>query len=267
LTNPEAAIFHKAACYITGRLPISTRAGHKQVKCRGTGWVNAGLTLSPHKEAGNFLVGRHTLCQWSTKGCRIPCVGTAGRGSMDLSKLSRIARTLALAYNEEIFVNAVATEIVAASKLAGTSGLLLAYRTNLASDLTWLAHDIAQLAKTASPYPITFYDYTKNQDPFLLGRSLYVTRAHSHHNMKKTERLLPLGLPISVVFDITKHQPLPTTWMGSPVIDGVHHDLWFLDAEPYLDADKTVIVGLRLIGSEHKKNIARAGLLAVQPAC
>jgi hypothetical protein len=87
---------------------------------------------------------------------------------------------------------------------------------------------------------LAFYEYTKNWD----------TKATDHHvTLSRSENItdqqvldaVSRGLSVAVVFSTKRGQPLPTTYLGIPVIDGDLSDDRTRDP-------KGCIVGLRAKG-------------------
>lgn len=120
--------------------------------------------------------------------------------------------------------------------------LIPAVRVNGTSDLPWLA------LMMASEFPnVVFYDYTKHARAWeRVTPNYHLTFSHSETNEAETMRALDHGLNVAVVFDTKKGSPLPSTFLGRPVIDGDLHDLRFLDGY------KGSVIGLRAKGPAKK---------------
>jgi len=261
--HSEQAACAWAALALVGKRNIITTNQAKLNKAVESGirWVNAGLTLSPAKEAARFFKrGWMGMCEYACPACIVGCVGKGGQGRMPTHKVVRSGRTIALAYDYERFATLTAREIRNLGQDADYRGLSLGFRTNIASDLPWLAGD---LRRRVCPEPnVRFYDYTKDPDAMYLDDG--VARALSRTGDGDTfvvSAALHDGLPVAVVFDVKKHE-LPTHWHGAVVIDGDLHDLWFLQ----LARNAKTVVGLSLKGTRHERAVSRARGFAVDPS-
>ena len=76
--------------------------------------------------------------------------------------------------------------------------------------------------------------------------------------MNECIEALSMGSPVSVVFNRTKGQELPTEWNGYKVIDGDEAD------DLMLDNDGSYILGLRFKGSKAEMQQAVESGFAVQ---
>lgn len=114
------------------------------------GGLAAGLTLAPASEGG------WNVCARSTEGCRRACVvWHGGNGGRDSVRLSRVARTQALAADPQAAMEAIRREIETLAKRR--TDPIKAVRLNVASDLPW--ERVAGFLDALPP--IACYDYTK----------------------------------------------------------------------------------------------------------
>ena len=66
---------------------ILTAGNTKIVKGEELGYLTKGIHFSPADKSG------HEVCRWRSKGCTKACLDTAGRGQMQFTQDSRIAKT------------------------------------------------------------------------------------------------------------------------------------------------------------------------------
>ena len=78
-------------------LSVDTNA--KTVKGQRKGYMTGILYLAPSDQSGVM-----NTCPHATKGCRIACLYTAGRGAFDNVKQARINKTKWLAKDRQGFV-------------------------------------------------------------------------------------------------------------------------------------------------------------------
>ena len=214
---------------------ILTAGNTKIVKGEKLGYLTKGIHFSPADKSG------HEVCKWRSKGCTKACLDTAGRGQMQFTQNSRIAKTKRFFEDRIAFMAQLVSEIGNAIKLATKKEMTACFRPNLTSDLTW--EDIADgNGKTImEQYPETqFYDYTKSfqrMAQFLNGSLTYgerqfpsnyhLTFSRSEHNDISCSVVLQMGGNVAVVF----RDQLPCTWKGFEVVNGDANDLRFLDKQ------------------------------------
>ena len=205
---------------------ILTQGNAKIVKGEDLGYLTKGIHFSPADKSG------HEVCRWRSKGCTKACLDTAGRGVMDFTQNSRIAKTKRFFEDRITFMAQLVKEIGNAIKLATKKEMTAVFRPNLTSDLTWEDIDSGNGKTILDQYPDTqFYDYTKSfgrMAKFLNGdfpSNYHLTFSASEHNQKLVEMVLAMGGNVAVVF----RNQLPATWKGFEVVNGDENDLRFLD--------------------------------------
>ena len=199
-----------------------------------TGYLVKILYLAP-----SWLSG-HNTCGFASLGCILGCLNLAGRGPMNSVQQARIRRTQWLYSDRQGFMVKLSHEIHNHAKLAARQGLKPAIRLNGTSDICW-EHIRIDGQTIFDLHPdVMFYDYTKfpiatrQQLPanYYLCQSYSEDRPHVDVSQRN----------LAVVFH---GKALPTTWQGTPVIDGTKHDLRFLDSAG-------VIVGLLALGKARR---------------
>lgn len=206
----------------------------KTVKGEKLGYLTGICYLAPANEAG-----RGNLCQFATEGCMSGCLYKSGLAAIYRTvNDARIRRTHRLFDDREHFLACMRYDIAQLVRRAKRLRLTPCVRVNGTSDLAWMALQMADAFPS-----VQFYDYTKLPKAWQRTRSNYhLTFSHSENNSDECRRALEHGLNVAVVFDVKRGQPLPDTFMGSPVIDGDKHDLRFLDGY------QSSIIGLRAKG-------------------
>jgi hypothetical protein len=204
----------------------------KTIKGEALGYLTGILYLAPAEESGVM-----NTCPKATPACRAACLYTAGRGPMPNVIAGRMAKTLLLHQNRELFLDCLRWDIGKLVRRAAKLGLKPCVRLNGTSDLAWMA-----MAMAVEFPAVQFYDYTKLPGPWQRQQPNYrLTFSYSGHNLGEAQNALGHGVNVSVVFAVGKGEPLPLTWHGHRVIDGDAHDLRFLD-------EFGVVVGLRAKG-------------------
>ena len=212
---------------------ILTAGNTKIVKGEDLGYLTKGIHFSPADKSG------HEVCRWRSKGCTKACLDTAGRGQMQFTQDSRIAKTKRFFEDRIAFMAQLVKEIGNAIKLATKKEMTACFRPNLTSDLTWEDIDSGNGKTIMEQYPKTqFYDYTKSfqrMAQFLNGSLTYgerdfpvnyhLTFSRSEHNETLCDMVLQMGGNVAVVF----RDQLPATWKGFEVVNGDKNDLRFLD--------------------------------------
>ena len=66
---------------------LLTSGNQKILKGEKLGYITKGIHLAPANLSG------YEVCQWRSKGCTMACLNTAGRGQMQRTQDSRIAKT------------------------------------------------------------------------------------------------------------------------------------------------------------------------------
>lgn len=201
------------------------------------GWKLYGLTLAPAK------IGGVVVCETAVDerlGCvRFGCLMEAGGGRYKNVYAARQRRTRMLANNPCLFVSLMLLDIEMVLQMARVEGKRVGYRANILSDIAWEE----MIPWLFGEFPLVqFYDYTKEMrrlDALAEGRfpSNYHLTFSAHEKMREQELvdILRGGGNVAVVFakeDAFKKKasnPLPSTFLGWPVIDGDDHDMRFMD--------------------------------------
>jgi hypothetical protein len=218
------------------RLNMLTEPGSnpKTKKNLALGYLTAGLHLAPAFEAGIT-----NMCPAHTQGCAAACIFHAGRASFDPKiKAARIARTLLLAQDPQMFWALLRVDLMLLERAASKRGVRAACRLNVTSDIAWerRTEDGGAFSIIEQFPEVQFYDYTKRPGR-VTPANYHLTFSRSESNQRVVLRELQRGTNVAVVFE----RELPATWHDRPVIDGDRHDCRFLDPEG-------VVVGLRAKG-------------------
>lgn len=237
---------------------LMSYANAKTIKGEPLGYLTAVMYLAPEKQSVEH--GGRNTCPFATKGCASACLYKAGRGRFTPIQSARLARTLAFFADRNQFLGELTGEIYKLQRLAKKREMKPCVRLNGTSDIGFHRMGIID------QFPhLQFYDYTKNPDLALefargeLAPNYHVTFSRSEENHDDCMKVLSEGGNVAVVFDIKKGSPLPSSFMGVPVIDADQHDLRFLDG-------KGIVAGLRIKGDRAMKAQARESGFAVNPA-
>jgi hypothetical protein len=213
---------------------LLTTGNQKIQKGEKMGYLTKGIHLAPADLSG------HEVCHWRSKGCTMACLNTAGRGQMQRTQDSRIAKTKLFFEDTLAFLAKLEKEIASSIKSAVKKEMKAVFRPNLTSDLMFEEIENEQGQTLMQRFPETqFYDYTKSfgrMAKFLNGdfpSNYHLTFSASENNQKLVEMVLEMGGNVAVVF----RDQLPATWKGFEVVNGDENDLRFLDK-------KGVVVGL-----------------------
>jgi len=223
---------------------LLTAGNAKIVKGEKLGYITKGIHLAPANLSG------YEVCQWRSKGCTMACLNTAGRGRMQNTQDSRIAKTKLFFEQKLAFMEKLSKEIASSIKSAVKKEMTAVFRPNLTSDLTWENIEDAKGQTLMQKFPdVQFYDYTKSfmrmaqfiskqkmnvpTDGKDFPENYHLTFSASEHNQKLVEMVLDMGGNVAIVF----RGQLPKTWKGHEVINGDENDLRFLDKQG-------VVVGL-----------------------
>ena len=205
---------------------ILTAGNAKIVKGEELGYLTKGIHFAPANLSG------YEVCHWRSKGCTFACLNTAGRGQMERTQDSRIAKTKLFFEQRNDFLAKLTKEIASSIKSAIKKGMTAVFRPNLTSDLEWETIENEQGETLFQKFAETqFYDYTKSfarMKAFLDGElpsNYHLTFSRSEHNQKLCEMVLAMGGNVAVVF----RNQLPETWNGFEVVNGDENDLRFLD--------------------------------------
>jgi hypothetical protein len=211
----------------------------KTIKGEKRGYLTGIMYLAPSNESAVI-----NTCPMASKGCRMACLFTAGRGGFNSVRQARIDKTLRFARDRENFMNELARDIQKLAERARKRRMTPCVRLNGTSDITWEKQPVNGKANLMEAFPeIQFYDYTAipSRAEAWAKRELpvnyHVTFSRKESNQPAVAKVLEAGGNVSVVFA----GELPKEWEGKSVINGDESDLRFLDP-------KGVIVGLKAKG-------------------
>jgi hypothetical protein len=225
---------------------LLTYGNLKVEKSLGLGYLTAIMHFAPAALSG------HEVCPGRSKGCTAVCLNSSGHGGIgavfsergDLVKpnavqAARIARTKMFFEDRDAFFAQLVRELNAHVKKAARMGLKPAVRLNGTSDIAWESELFGAGITLFGLFPqIQFYDYTKRVDRMFVSLpsnyKLTFSRAETLKSALDTKRVLESGGNVAAVF---AGDALPEMWQGYRVVDGVSHDLRFLD-------ERNVVVGL-----------------------
>jgi len=186
----------------------------------------AGLSLFPDDQ---LCPARHIA------GCAASCLESAGRGRMRNVIDGRQKKAQWFKTDQDGFLRQLRKELANFEATCKRQGVKPAVRLNVLSDVQWERLGIPQ------QFPGTlFYDYSKLANR--LGKTpenyrLMFSYSGKKEYKKQVQKALKSNVPISAVF----RGPMPSEFLGRPVIDGDESDLFNLFAGP-------VVVGLRAKG-------------------
>jgi hypothetical protein len=187
--------------------------------------------------------GRHTVCPYSTAGCRTSCLYTAGRGAMRMVQDSRINKTLEFLKDRQAYADKMVGELINLEARALKKGYTPVARLNGTSDIRW--EDYINMGALPN---IQFYDYTKNWERMQryirdgLPDNYHLTYSYSEKSaFADTYFITAKGHNVAMVF----RNKMPDKHMGIEVISGMEHDFRFRDAKGY-------VVGLLARGNAKK---------------
>ena len=202
------------------------------------------LYLSPFTKNDRQI----NVCPNASAGCIFGCLDTSGMGIFSNVQLARINKTNFYLYDKDNFSIQLVKELRNINKRAVKLDKKVAIRLNGTSDLDFIA-----ILKNRTGIDIIeefpnleYYDYTKslNKAKKYAGSDRYtLTFSRSEINETECIEALKLGFNVSVVFDHKK--PMPTEYLGRPVIDGDQADDLML-------TNKGVIIGLKAKGKAKK---------------
>ena len=200
------------------------------------------LYLSPYNQNSKGI----NICPNASKGCIFGCLNTAGLAGVYSSIINaRIAKTDFYINERTAFINKLLNELMRLNNKAAKLNERIAVRLNGTSDLDFIAIiknrsgvDVLQ----AMPN-LVFYDYTKTLGKVrkYAGSNYALTFSRSETNHNECIEALQLGANVAAVFQ----KQLPSTYLGSPVIDGDKSDIVML-------YNRGVILGLTAKGKAKK---------------
>lgn len=231
--------------YLGGINTSSKLAKNKKV----SGNLTYIIYLAPSTQSG------YNVCLFSTPECRLGCLATSGRASMELHSQgvkriqnARIKKSKLFFEDRAFFMDWMITEIKQAQRKAIKDGYDFSVRLNGTSDIDW-ANIRLDGANIFEHFPNTnFYDYSKHYLKFTDNIPNYhLTFSYSGYNTNECINLLNTGKNVAVIFNVKNVNELPKTFMGYEVINGDLTDARFLDK-------KGVIVGLKWKNIANKTN-------------
>jgi hypothetical protein len=191
-----------------------------------------------HMTPDTLADGVHTVCAWSTPGCRATCLNTAGRsqisGDLTTKNLemymihrSRITKTMEFFNDRQGYADRLTEELVLLEKRALSKGLYPVARLNGTSDVPWENY-IPMDAFTNT----RFYDYTKGEQRvrnWIAGKlPPNYDLTYSYHEYTApglVRKFTNQGINVAVVF----RSEIPAVFQGVDVISGIEHDFRFMD--------------------------------------
>jgi hypothetical protein len=189
--------------------------------------------------------GYHTVCPWSSPGCRASCLNTSGRSQvkgnitkrnleMYMIHRSRIAKTTDFFSNRDWYCDDLMGELVNLETRAIKKGCTPVARLNGTSDVPWERY-IPMTAFSNTQ----FYDYTKGYKrmfKYLNESRSFPSNYHltysfdEHTTPRQVGRILHYGGNVAVVF----REQIPEEFWGYKVISGMEHDFRFRDPRGYI---------------------------------
>ena len=219
------------------KLNLLSMGNAKTPKGEKLGILTGILYLAPAKISG------YEVCPRRSAGCTSACLYSAGRGKFSNVQQARIRRTKMFFEQRELFLNMLRLDIRLIELMANDKGMTPAVRLNGTSDIDWTRYGIME------EFPnVRFYDYTKvlNRLSKPLPSNYSVVFSKNEANDVEADAALKMGFNVSVVFDLSKNDDMPTTYNGIPVHDGDETDARFLDPQG------GYIIGLRAKGDAKK---------------
>lgn len=221
---------------------LSIGSDSKTVKGEAFGYLTGILYLAPSDVSGVI-----NTCPHASKGCRLACLYSAGRGAFSNVQKARIEKTRRFIYDHDAFFDDLIKDISSLITKAQKQGKTPCVRLNGTSDIDWEKHRFNGLTIFQRFPHVQFYDYTKNKRRMLDSLSdhswpmnYHLTFSRSETNQKACEEVLSKGGNIAAVFRV-----VPPESFNVPVVDGDLSDLRFLDPSG-------VVVGLKAKGKAKK---------------
>ncbi len=179
-----------------------------------------------------YITPTLSRCPWSSRGCRVGCLSTAGRGAMTSIQRARYRRGQKLDADPASFARKIADE---ARKLArGIEGTLY-LRVNGTSDILGLASAVAAELDGTS-LSINMYDYTKAHPSIWPTDGVHRTWSRSEDTPDEDVRAaIAAGISVAIVVDGETHADrvrIATARLGvdaARCIDGTLSDVRPLD--------------------------------------
>jgi len=215
----------------------------KLKKSKKLNYDSFGIHFSPATLSGK------NVCPSASKGCIASCLNIAGYGAYNKVQSARIKKTKKFFDNKKNFILDLIGEIETQVRRSNKNNKIPTFRLNLTSDIAWESIRIyGKNVMEMFPH-VQFYDYTKTfsrMKKFLDGKmapNYHLTFSRSESNHITCEKVLAMGGNVAMVF----YKEMPKSYMGNPVVEGLSHDLRFLDP-------KGCIVGLLALGPKAKND-------------
>ncbi len=220
----------------------------KTVRGEKLGYKTYILHLAP------AMISGYQTCPKASESCFRACLFFAGMGKFQNVQDARIAKTKLFFENREEFMVQLVKDTKSAIKKAAKEGMKLAIRLNGTSDLPWwkfrVTVDGVEYRNIMEAFPtVKWYDYTKIPNAKGLPENYHLTFSRSGANDADVQEAIKNNMNVAVVFNKSKKEELPESYMGLPVINGDSDDARFLDP-------KNVIVGLVIKGTNAAKRMA-----------
>jgi hypothetical protein len=230
---------------------LLSTANPKIQKGTEKGYLSFILHLAPADLSG------FEVCPKRTVGCTAACLNTAGRGGLfkagtttNVIQEARIRKTKMFFEAREQFMVDLVKDIELAIKQSGKLNLVPVFRLNGTSDLSFEKYQVVRGGVVYKNIfeafaEVQFYEYTKVLGLKVSGiKNYHLTFSAADGNDTDVAAAVTQGYNIAVVFGVKKGKPLPTDYLGLPVIDADDTDLRFLDSN-----DGTqVVAGLHMKG-------------------
>lgn len=200
-----------------------------------------GLYLAPHTLSG------HNSCSHSTKECRLGCLHTSGRVSMEINSKNdnnriqnaRIIKTKLLFEQQDFFMGWLVADIASKKRSAEKKGYGFSVRLNCTSDIDWanVRYKGQNIFEIFSD--VQFYDYTKNVGKYdNIAPNYHLTYSYTGRNWMQCKNVMSLGHNIAMIFNVKKDTDIPLTHKGYKVVNGDETDYRVNDGSG-------VIIGLK----------------------
>lgn len=179
------------------------------------------------------------ICKWSSPECRANCVGKNGNNGYPAIMRAKIAKTRFI-FDHPKEAGIVMADFWEKAEEKIEDGNIVGGRLNTFSDINWIK--VAPWIFNRFP-AVNFYDYTKEWCRISPFKNYHLTYSASERTTEdEIIDFVSQGKNVAVVFGMWGKKPLPSKFLGFPVIDGDKDDVRWKDPEG-------VIVGLRRKGS------------------
>lgn len=208
-----------------------------------SGYTSFIMHLSPADIAFKELSKIGSFCPMASKGCKMACLNTAGRGKFNSVQQARLRKSLYYIQFRKEFLQHLIKELTRLEKNATKNNKKLVIRLNGTSDIPFESIKLDGNSVIELFPNIQFYDYTAI--PMRLKKvssipNYSLTFSAKEDNWNTVLDVLSDGKNTAVVFDA-----IPDIYQGFKVINGDLHDFRFKDT-------KGVIVGLSAKGDAKK---------------